>query len=404
MQYAFSIIKPYRCIWPSPGEQFRLPYYDLYMSRNQALTPVLLLLIVASFGRAATPPKTKTRNIIFVMTDGLRWQEVFSGAEAALMNKESGAVTDVAALKQAYWRDTPELRRQALMPFLWTVIAKQGQIYGNRTVGSEAYVTNNLNFSYPGYNETLTGAADPRIDSNNKVPNPNITILEWLHNKPPFRGKVAAFGAWDVFPYIFNAERAGFTVNAGIDPLKYKGENPRLALLNRLKAETWIWDHEAFDSFTFHTAVEHLKEHKPRVLFLSLGETDEWAHEGKYADYLRAAHRVDQYIKELWELVQSMKDYRGSTTLIFSPDHGRGDAPVQWKSHGQKLPESKYIWLAFLGPDTPPLGERSKTSPVTQSQIAATLASFLGEDYNAAVPGAGRPITDALSQSSTASN
>ena len=29
-------------------------------------------------------------------------------------------------------------------------------------------ITNGLWFSYPGYNEMLTGAADPRIDSNDK--------------------------------------------------------------------------------------------------------------------------------------------------------------------------------------------------------------------------------------------
>ena len=64
------------------------------------------------------------------------------------------------------------------------------------------------------------------------------------------------------------------------------------------------------------------------------------------------------------------------TTLIFSPDHGRGKAPHKWKSHGAKIPDSKYIWMAFLGPDTQALGERSNVPAVTQNQIAATLAAF----------------------------
>jgi hypothetical protein len=285
-----------------------------------------------------------------------------------------------------------------LLPFLWTQIAKNGQVYGNRTLGSEAYVTNTMNFSYPGYNETLAGFGDPKIDSNNKIPNQNVTVLEWLHKKPAYRGKVAAFGAWDVFPYIFNAERAGFPVNAGNAPFTMKPMTPRLELLNRLKAETWIWNTEAFDSLTFHTALEYLKQNKPRILFLSLGETDEWAHAGKYADYLRSAQRVDQYLKELWETVQSIPQYRGKTTLIFSPDHGRGEAPVEWKSHGQKVPDSKYIWMAFLGPDTRAMGERSKSAAVTQSQIAATLAALLGENYGADVPRAGKPIDDVLAK------
>ena len=91
-----------------------------------------------------------------------------------------------------------------------------------------------------------------------------------------------------------------------------------------------------------------------------------------------------------------MPQYRGSTTLIFSPDHGRGDAPVEWKGHGEKIMLSKYIWMAFLGPDTKPLGERKQVGAVTQSQIAATLAALLGEDYNTAEPRAGKPIRDVL--------
>jgi type II secretory pathway predicted ATPase ExeA len=42
------------------------------------------------------------------------------------------------------------------------------------------------------------------------------------------------------------------------------------------------------------------------------------------------------------------------------------------------------------------LGERAHIPPVTQSQIAATLAALLGEDYNADEPKAGKPIREAL--------
>jgi hypothetical protein len=130
-------------------------------------------------------------------------------------------------------------------------------------------------------------------------------------------------------------------------------------------------------------------------LFVGLGDTDEFAHEGKYDLYLDAVHRADGYVRELWETVQSMKEYRGKTALIFSPDHGRGEGP-QWKSHGEKVPDSKYIWMGFLGPDTPALGERKNTAGVTQSQIAATLAALVGEDYAGAVKGVGRPIGEVM--------
>ncbi len=364
-------------------------------------SPQMILTILCAIFYATTPlcaqapADHKTQHIIFVMTDGLRWQEVFSGAEKSLMNKKNGKVTDEALLKKAYWRETPEARRKALLTFVWGVMAKQGQIFGNREKGSDAYVTNGLWFSYPGYNETLCGFVDPRINSNDKVPKPNVTVLEWLKNRPSFQGEVAAFGAWDVIAAVFNPERSGLTVNAGYDPFTAIPDTPKLELLNRLKAETpRVWDDEPFDAIPFYTAVEYLKTQKPRVLYLSLGETDDWAHEGKYTEYLDSAHRVDSYLRALWELVQSMPEYRGNTTLILSPDHGRGKAPHKWCDHGQKIPDSKYIWMAFLGPDTPALGERTNVAPVTQNQIAGTLAAFLGEDYAAAIPKAGKPITD----------
>jgi hypothetical protein len=337
------------------------------------------------------------------MTDGLRWQEVFQGADESLMAvdpkhpKEGKAIAAFNRAKKNYVRGTADERRQALMPFFWTSIAKSGQIYGNRDRGSDAYVTNGMNFSYPGYNETLTGSADPRIDSNDEVLNPNVTVLEWLNNKPQFKGKVAAFGAWDVFPFIFNQPRAGFTVNAGYEPLTVAPITQRLELLNQLKADMpRIWSDEVFDAPEFYTALEYLKAHQPRVLYLSLGETDDWAHDGNYVEYLNAAHRADDFLKRLWDTVQSMPAYKGRTTLIYSPDHGRGAGPIEWKDHGKKVPDSKYIWMAFLGPDTPALGERTKVSAVTQNQIAATLAALLGHDYKGDGGKAGPPIGDVL--------
>jgi hypothetical protein len=307
---------------------------------------------------------------------------VFQGADPSLLTDKKS--------------DIPAGRREALLPFLWQAIAKGGQIYGNRALGSDAYVTNGLNFSYPGYNETLTGLADARITSNDKIANPNVTVLEWLHRKPAYRGKVAVFGAWGVISSIVNAGRAGFVANSGYEPLTVPPVTDRLAAINQLKDEIQVWDDEPYDSFTFRTALEYLKLHRPRVLYLSLGETDEWAHEGNYALYLKSAQRVDRYLRELWETAQSMSQYRGKTTLIFLTDHGRGEAPAEWKSHGEKIGGSKYIWMAFLGPDTPALGERTKIAPVMQGQIAATLAALLGQEYDKTVPAAAGRIEDVL--------
>jgi len=369
------------------------------MKRLSFYFSIALLISLCASPSAPTQSEHKTKHIIFVMTDGLRWQEVFRGAQLDIINKKSGKVTDEAALKKSYWRASAEARREALMPFLWTVVAKQGQIYGNRDKKSEAYVTNGLFFSYPGYNETFCGFSDKRVDSNNKNLNPNVTVFEWLNNKPAFHGKIAAFGAWDLFPWILNSERSGLLVNAGWDVFTGMEATPDLTLINKLKLETpRVWEDEPFDALPFYTALEYLKQRHPDVLYISLGETDDWAHSREYKNYLDSTHRVDEYLRVLWETVQSMPEYRGTTTLIFSPDHGRGPTAKNWTDHGKEVPDSKYIWMAFLGPDTKPLGERSQISAVAQNQIAATLAQLLGENYTADVPKAGAPMLDVISK------
>jgi hypothetical protein len=350
------------------------------------------VLAAASVLQAAPASVPRTRHVVLITTDGLRWQEVFGGADEQLLNKDAG-VSDPAALKQEFWRDTPGARREALLPFLWTVIAKEGQVFGNVRQGSVVRVTNGHNFSYPGYNELLSGKADPRVDSNDKKPNPNVTVLEWLNGRGAYRGRVAAFGSWDVFPWILNRERSGVVVNAGFEPLSSPGDPARRAMLNQLLADTTPFvEGVRHDSFTFAAALDYVRAARPRVLYLGLGETDDWAHLGRYDNYLRTARRFDDYVRRLWEQMQAMDGYRGRTTFVITTDHGRGEAPVEWKSHGEKIPASENIWIAVIGPDTPARGEGAHAETLTQSQVAPTVAALLGEDFAGASAGVARPI------------
>ena len=161
----------------------------------------------------------RTQNVLLVTIDGLRWQEVFGGTDATLMEKEAGGVKDLPALKERFERATAAESRETVMPFFWNTIAEQGVIFGDPEQESKAVVTNGLNFSYPGYSEILCGFADPKIDSNAKKNNTNMTVLEWMKQKPGFENFVAAFCSWDVFPFIINESRCGIPVNAGWEPL-----------------------------------------------------------------------------------------------------------------------------------------------------------------------------------------
>ena len=80
--------------------------------RRQVL---ILFLILAAFSQATR----SADQVLLITLDGLRWQELFSGADAELINDPT-FTRDPEATKKQFWRDTPEARRQALMPFFWS--------------------------------------------------------------------------------------------------------------------------------------------------------------------------------------------------------------------------------------------------------------------------------------------
>jgi len=338
----------------------------------------------------------KTRNVFLITTDGLRWQEVFTGAEEALLD-DKAATGNPERMKQLFWKPTPEERRKALLPFFWSEIAAHGQLYGNRLKGSEARVTNGKNFSYPGYNEFLTGAADPRIDSNAARPNPNTNVFEWLHAMPKYRGKVAAVVNWNVIPWILNTPRSQLPAWSGYLPPAGAPVIAAPQIVENISQDiTPIFSSMTFDAITHHVALDYVAKHRPRAFYLAFGETDEWAHEGKYDRYLVTARRVDRFIRDLWETCQSIPQYRDKTTFIITTDHGRGAGPDEWKSHGEKIAGSENTWIAVIGPDTPPLGERERCCPVAAGQIASTVAMFLGEDFWQLNPRTAMPMIEAI--------
>jgi len=363
-----------------------------------ALLAVLLTLLAVEPAHAQS---AKTRNVVLIVSDGFRWQEVFNGADETLLNEANGGIWDKEAdLRREFWRADAGERRRALLPFLWNTVAVRGQIFGNQALGSIARVTNGLAFSYPGYNEMLTGHPDARIDSNEYGPNPNVSVLEWLNTLPELHGKVSVHASWATFKDILNVSRSHLPLQAGWD-LPYRGTlTPRQELLNRLyQSITRLDDEDVYDAFMQVSLLESFDKQQPRVLFVGYGETDNWAHAGRYDLVLHSAHQFDHFVSELWERMQALPAYRNSTTFIITTDHGRGGDPVEWKEHGIEQKGSENIWIAVLGPDTPPLGERSHTAEVHQAQIAATVAALLGKDFRQAVPAAAPPINEVLGRS-----
>lgn len=359
------------------------------------LAPWILALTLLGVMPAAFAGKT--RQVVIVTSDGIRWREVFQGADPTLMNAKDGGIwLPAAQLELKYGGVDSDTRRHKLFPFLWGVIGAQGQLFGNQDLGSRARTCNHVNVSYAGYNEMLSGVADPSISSNEFGLNPNVTVLEWLDHQPQFRGRVEVFAAWSTFHEILAGSRSGLPIRAGatlVDPADHSAQGQLLSELYR--KTTRLYGDDPYDSFVYVVLREHLRKARPRVLYVGFGDTDLWQHLGRYDAFLESAHLYDAFVADLWNQLQSMPEYRNQTTLIVTTDHGRGNGLQEWKEHGPGQRGSEDIWIGVLGPDTPPLGERRDVADVTQAQIAATVADLLGEDFRKFKPGAAPPLAAA---------
>lgn len=334
----------------------------------------LFFLIIGSCSAQEKNPK-----VVLITLDGLRWQELFSGADPLLVaNKEY--VHDTTGLKQHFWRDSPTERREALFPFLWKEASKMGQIHGNRNLGNKVNLTNKMWFSYPGYNEILSGIADDsRIYSNDKVNNPNTTVLEIANQDIRYKDKVAAFGSWDVFPYIVNEERSGVPVNAGFELAKGNDLTEREKLLNELQPKTPSpWGTVRFDAFTHNYLLEHMKKSHPELIYIAYGETDDFAHDGDYEAYLKSASTTDAMIKELWNFTQEDEFYKDNTLFIITTDHGRGTDPIDtWRNHGDSVKNAGEVWMILFGKGVTFEGEVSSQEQLYSNQLAPTILKAL---------------------------
>jgi hypothetical protein len=240
-----------------------------------------------------------------------------------------------------------------------------------------------------------TGHGDPRIKDNDPIFNPNLNVFEWLNTRANLAGKVAIFGSWALYKEIFNTPRSHLYIQAGASPPPTDATpTPRQALLKRLFRTTLPHeDGDALDALVQESLLDYLHSAHPRVLFVGFGETDDWAHSGRYDMVLASAQHGDDFVRELWETMQAMPEYCDQTTFIITTDHGRGSGLVDWKEHGTpEYPGSENIWIGVIGPDTAPLGERHDPLQFKQAQIAATIAALMGSDFRSAEPKAPEPL------------
>jgi hypothetical protein len=346
---------------------------------------------------AESPPD---RYVILVTLDGVRVQELFGGMDPVVANapEAQSGIYDIEVTKKRWWRDTPEERREALMPFFWKTLAPAGMVLGNQARGSRVTVRNDQWFSYPGYSEILTGQAQPDVKSNDFVRYPHKTVLEHVHATLGLdKSQVAQIGSWDGFKYAAASRDDAFFMNGGHEAIPPELSTPEIDLYVGLRQQIQqLWEESTNDVLSYRIAREFLKKNKPRVLWLGLGQSDDWAHARRYDLVLDYLHLADSLIAELWQTLQSMEPYRGRTTLIVTTDHGRGRTPADWAEHDAGIQGCQDIWIAIMGPDTPAVGEARDVPDATQGDVAATMLQYLGLDWREFNPSARPPVPGSL--------
>lgn len=356
------------------------------------LVAALLLADAATAGPA-------TRNLVLVTLDGVRVQEFFGGLDPVIARHEAGPETyDDAELRERYWRATPAERRAVLMPFFWTKLAPMGVVLGNPATGSSVTVGNAVRWSSPGYVELMTGEPQPGVRDNAMVRYPHETVLDYLQRRLGLGyTQIAQLGSWDGFKLAASRADNSFFMNGAEERVPAELATPEMNYLTLLRTQVMeLWPESSNDALTFRLALAYLKQHRPRVLWLGLGQSDDWAHARRYDRLLDYLHLADGFLDELWRTLQGMDEYRDCTTIVITTDHGRGRLPADWHDHDASIPGSEQIWIAVIGPDTPDRGEVSDQPPATLGSVAATLLALSGLDYRDFNAHAALPVPGSL--------
>jgi hypothetical protein len=330
--------------------------------------------------RALAPvARHRTRNVIVVTIDGVRWQEVFGGVDVQLAR---GA--GVSACGE-------------LMPNLHRYFVERGVVVGAPGYGEmEASGPNFV--SLPGYEEIFTGRASS-CTSNFCDHIAEATLLDELREQARLRAdEIAVITSWRTIERAAALDDRSITISAGRNGGATRERLRVGASAARLLDEAsqagaypgWL-DYRP-DRYTAALALRYVVAERPRFLFVGLGDTDEYAHRRNYGGYVSALRAADKFVGELMDTLARIDGYGAETTVIVTTDHGRA---AGFTGHGGDAPESRRVWMFAAGGAVPPVGFAETTRIVRLADIAPTIRAWMGLTPDRSVA-AGHPVAELL--------
>lgn len=303
----------------------------------------------------ATPPLSplpvthapSVENVILVTIDGVRWQEIFHGMEQGR--------ADAAGLPHGEGRTA-----RGLTPHLHALFFDEGTVLGNPELGERFVASGPRYYSLPAYVEIMTGAVSG-CTGNDCQPEVPWTIAAEIARRGA-ESQSAVFSSWGTIARAVPVgERIVRRLGRGATE-----EQP---------AFPGHGDYRP-DRATAAAAIDHLVHQRPRMLWVALGDTDEWAHRNDYRGYVESLRFADAFVGELCAHLADMGAYGERTVVMVTADHGRDEGFVD---HGG--PDSASVWLLARGGVIPAQGERRLSRRRYLRDLAPTIASLYGLDH-----------------------
>jgi len=325
--------------------------------------------------KTAAPPEAPT-TVVLVVIDGARWQEIFLGTDRAQL--------DAHGLDPKTYAATAD----SLFPYL-SELARRGASLGAPGHGAP-FLASGPNFvSLPGYTEVLTG--HPATCQENDCEPPGQTIFDVFGDARV----TVLFVSWDRLGFFAPHLSSGVVVSAGrLAPppsALVASTDPTLASLAIAAQSEPAGLGGAEYRTDVHTSalgLAYFEREHPAFMFVSLGDTDELAHDGDYAGYLEALRRADTFAGDLMSLASKA----GSHTAIFvTADHGRAD---DFRDHGRAYPESSRSFLIAGGAGIPARGWVACPESRRLADVAPTIAALVGATFEPDGESHGAPIPE----------
>jgi predicted AlkP superfamily pyrophosphatase or phosphodiesterase len=284
-------------------------------------------LLVACAEPPAAPPPACAQPVVLVTIDGVRPDEPFGPRGPELM---------------------PNLHRLAARGLAWPEARASGPIF----------------MSLPGYREILSGRPTLGREAFDCDLCGQPTLLDELAGS-----SVAVVASWDWIDRIAALDKTGFPLSAGRhtgathDALRV---SPDLDDAADSPAFPGVDDYRP-DRYTGPLALAALQTLRPCFLYVSLGDTDEYAHRADYPSYLEALADFDQFLGDLDAALLAMHT---DAVVVVTTDHGRDRTFV---NHGLD-PESSRTWIVAAGG---PIRHLPTSGIPTACQIAPFLREIL---------------------------